>query len=347
MSAVTSFSRIALVVSTHIRRFLHHIGAAGDAAFVLAVVALVAYLVLRVARRRRMRLTRLIGPYQMQRPDVESDTEELNAVVTLPVLRRASTALGRAGESTPLGRRLELVLRRSGVSIQLGELVLVWLVFLVFLVGIGALLGHIVGAIAALVLVLGAPPLGLMIALQRRSRKFAEQLPDILKLTASSLRAGFSFAQSLDGVVQQVKDPARVELQQALSETRLGKVLEEALADAAERIHNQDFSEAVMAVRIQQETGGNLSQLLDVLANTMTLRMRMRREIRTLTAEGRISAYVLGLLPVAIALFIYSTNRAYIMELFQTSAGRIAVLGAAVLELVGFIWMFRIVKIEV
>ena len=347
MSAVTSLSRSALMVSTHIRSFLHHIGAVGEAAIVLAVVALAAYLVLRVAKRRSMRLSRLIGPYQLQLPTVESDTEGSTAVVTLPVLRRASNALERAGGSIPLGRRLELVLRRSGVPIKLGELVLVWLAFLVLLVGIGALLGHIIGAIVALVLVLAAPPLGLMIALQRRSRKFAEQLPDILKLTASSLRAGFSFAQSLDGVVRQVKDPARVELQQALSETRLGKVLEEALADAAERIHNQDFSEAVMAVRIQQETGGNLSQLLDVLANTMTLRMRMRREIRTLTAEGRISAYVLGLLPVAIGLFIYSTNRAYIMELFHTSAGRIAVLGAAVLELVGFIWMFRIVKIEV
>jgi len=331
----------------HIRNFAHHIGAVGEAAIVLAVVALVAYLVLRVASRRRMSLARLIGPYQLQLPKVESDTEGSTAVVTLPVLARASNVLGRAGGFIPLGRRLELVLRRSGVPIQLGELVLVWLAFLVFLVGIGALLGHIVGAIVALVLVLAAPPFGLMIAQQQRSRKFAEQLPDILKLTASSLRAGFSFAQSLDGVVRQVKDPARAELQQALSETRLGRVLEEALADAAERIHNQDFSEAVMAVKIQQETGGNLAQLLDVLANTMTLRMRMRREIRTLTAEGRISAYVLGLLPVAIALFIYSSNRAYIMELFHTNAGRIAVLGAAVLELVGFIWMFRIVKIEV
>jgi len=331
----------------HIRNFAHHIGAVGEAAIVLAVVALVAYLVLRVASRRRMSLARLIGPYQLQLPKVESDTEGSTAVVTLPVLARASNVLGRAGGFIPLGRRLELVLRRSGVPIQLGELVLVWLAFLVCLVGIGALLGHIVGAIVALVLVLAAPPFGLMIAQQQRSRKFAEQLPDILKLTASSLRAGFSFAQSLDGVVRQVKDPARAELQQALSETRLGRVLEEALADAAERIHNQDFSEAVMAVKIQQETGGNLAQLLDVLANTMTLRMRMRREIRTLTAEGRISAYVLGLLPVAIALFIYSSNRAYIMELFHTNAGRIAVLGAAVLELVGFIWMFRIVKIEV
>ena len=332
---------------SHVRNFLHHIGAAGDAAIVLAVVALVAYLVLRVASRRSMRLTRLIAPYQLQLPDVESDTEGSTAVVTLPVLRRVSSALSRAGESRPLGRRLELGLRRSGVPIQLGELVLVWLAFLVVLVGIGALLGHLVGAIVALGLVLAAPPLVLMIARRQRSQKFAEQLPDILKLTASSLRAGFSFAQSLDGVVRQVKDPARVELQQALSEARLGKVLEEALADAAERIDNQDFSEAVMAVRIQQETGGNLSQLLDVLATTMTLRTRMRREIRTLTAEGRISAYVLGLLPIGIAVFIYFTNRAYIMELFHTSAGRIAVLGAAVLELVGFVWMFRVVKIEV
>ncbi|HVC24768.1 MAG TPA: type II secretion system F family protein [Acidimicrobiales bacterium] len=336
-------------VSNHLRAFFDHIGPLGDAAIVLAVVSLLAYGVLRAASRRSASLSELIEPYHLEQLADGSPAPATapQRVVTLPGLRRASTSIGEAAGRTRIGDRMAILLRRADVPVTLGELVLVWSIGTVVLVALAYLVAHRLAAGIVLAVVLAGPPVALKIAINRRERKFAEQLPDVLKLTASSLRAGFSFAQSLDGVVRQIKKPAQRELQQVLSEMRLGKVLEDALWDAAMRIQNRDFTEAVMAVRIQQETGGNLASLLDVLANTMTQRVRIRREIRTLTAEGRTSAYVLGLLPVAIGLFIYSANRAYISQLFHTSPGRIALIGGAVLECVGFAWMYRIVKIEV
>ena len=320
-------------LEAHLRSAFSGIGPLGIAGIALAVVAVVTYTVLRLASRRSQELVRLIEPYRLEQLRTASGpVEQRSTVVTLPFLRRASGVFGRGLGRTRLGRRFARLLRRADVPVELGELAAVWLVAAVALVALGAIVGGPAGAGVALLLVLAAPPIVLTLVVDRRERRFAEQLPDVLRLTASSLRAGFSFAQSLDGVVRQLRDPARRELQQVISEVRLGRVLEEALQEAADRIQNRDFSEAVMAVRIQQETGGNLAALLDVLANTMTQRVRMRREVRSLTAEGRISAYVLGLLPVAIGLFIYASNRAYIAELFHTGPGEVALIGGAVLE---------------
>ncbi len=99
-------------------------------------------------------------------------------------------------------------------------------------------------------------------------------------------------------------------------------------------------------MRIQQESGGNLAVLFDTLAETMVQRVRMRREVRTLTAEGRLSAYILGIMPLALAIFIFVVNRPYMMVLFHTTAGKVMLVGGLVLEILGFYWMFRTVKID-
>ena len=104
---------------------------------------------------------------------------------------------------------------------------------------------------------------------------------------------------------------------------------------------------AVMAVRIQREVGGNLAELLDTVAETMIQRERLRREVRSLTAEGRISAIILGLMPVALILIMYGVNKDYISLLFNTTIGQIMLGGSALLALFGFIWMNKIVDIEI
>jgi tight adherence protein B len=175
---------------------------------------------------------------------------------------------------------------------------------------------------------------------------FASQLPDVLKLTASSLRAGFSLLQGLEAVTKQLREPSAGELQRVLTEARLGRPVEDALEAAAARIRNRDFSESVAAVRIQQEAGGNLASLFDTLADTMVQRLRLRREVRTLTAEGRLTAYILGLLPLTLGIFIFAINRSYMETLFQSVAGKAMLLGSLALQIVGFYWMYRIVNIE-
>jgi tight adherence protein B len=207
-------------------------------------------------------------------------------------------------------------------------------------------LAGLLGIFIALVVACLIPPAALQAAVDRRAKLFASQLPDVLKLTASSLRAGFSLLQGLEAVTKQLREPSAGELQRVLAEARLGRPVEDALEDAAARIRNRDFSESVAAVRIQQEAGGNLAGLFDTLADTMVQRLRLRREVRSLTAEGRLSAYILGLLPIVLGIFIFSINRSYMKVLFQSDVGKALLVGGLLLQIVGFYWMYRTVDIE-
>jgi tight adherence protein B len=137
------------------------------------------------------------------------------------------------------------------------------------------------------------------------------------------------------------------ELRRVVTEARLGRPLEESLEAVAERMDSKDFAWAVMAIVIQREVGGNLSELLMTVAETMTQRERLRREVRTLTAEGRISAYVLGILPIGLAVAMRMLNPDYLNVLFEDSLGRILLGGSVVMMIGGFFWMQKIVKIEV
>jgi tight adherence protein B len=189
------------------------------------------------------------------------------------------------------------------------------------------------------------------IILKRRSasrlKKFQEQLPDSLNLLAGSMRAGFSFMQGLEAVADEASEPIRGELQRAFTESRLGRPIEEALDDAALRMESRDLAWAVMAIRIQREVGGNLAELLDTVSETMTHRERLRREIKSLTAEGRLSAIVLSIFPPAFALMLFVLQPGYMNLLFQETIGIICTVGGAILSVIGWFWLSRIVKIEV
>ena len=166
---------------------------------------------------------------------------------------------------------------------------------IVAIVFFGAVL--IVGPLGALVatgLAIFAPVMYLEMRRKKRLRKFETQLPDVLNLLAGSMRAGFSFAQGLEAVAEEASEPSKRELQRVYAESRLGRPIEDALEDSADRMHSIDLVWAVMAIRIQREVGGNLAELLDTVAETMTERERLRHEIVALTAEGRLSAWVLG-----------------------------------------------------
>ena len=247
---------------------------------------------------------------------------------------------------TRVGRWLTMMLDRSGIRANLGELLVIWLIAGLALILLAWVLAGVLGIFIVLILLFVVPPAALQGAVDHRAKLFASQLPDALKLTASSLRAGFSLLQGLEAVTKQLREPSAGELQRVLTEARLGRPVEEALEGAAARIRNRDFSESVAAVRIQQEAGGNLAALFDTLAETMVQRLRLRREVHTLTAEGRLSAYILGLMPLLLGILIFTINRAYMEVLFQTFAGKVMLIGGLLLQIVGFYWMYRIVDIE-
>ncbi len=181
----------------------------------------------------------------------------------------------------------------------------------------------------------------------RRLKAFEGMLPDTLNLLSGSLRAGYSFLQGLEAVAEETSDPMQRELRRVLAESRLGRPLEEALEDTAHRMSSRDFEWAVLAIRIQREVGGNLAELLSTVADTMVQRGRLRGEIKALTAEGRISALVMACLPVALGGALYVMNPKYIGTLFSEFIGLLMLGGAVIMAGVGFLWLKKIIKIEV
>ena len=184
-------------------------------------------------------------------------------------------------------------------------------------------------------------------ALGKRENKLREQLPDVLTIMAASLRAGHSFLQSLDTVAKEIAQPAAGEFQRVVAEVRLGRPAEDALEALAERVGSDDFKWAVLAVNIQREVGGNLAEILDNVADTLRERAMLRRQIRVLTAEGRLSAWVLALLPIGIGLYMAVVNPDYIGLLVTKTMGLVMLGSGLVLLVLGVLWMRKIVDIDV
>jgi tight adherence protein B len=168
-----------------------------------------------------------------------------------------------------------------------------------------------------------------------------------LTLISTSLRAGYSLLQATEAVATEAPNPTAREFGRAIAEARLGRPVVQALQGITTRTQSQDFEWAVMAVEIQREVGGNLAEVLQTVSETMRQRNRLKGEIRALTAEGRISAIVLGLLPFAMAGFLFTTNPEYIGTLFESTFGIVAMIAGGLLMLAGIIWLRKIVNIEV
>jgi tight adherence protein B len=181
----------------------------------------------------------------------------------------------------------------------------------------------------------------------RERKKFEKQLPDTLTLLSTSLRAGYSLLQAIEAVASEAPDPTAREFSRAVVEARLGRSVPEALDGIVMRTSSKDFEWATMAIEIQREVGGNLAEVLQTVADTMMARNRLKGEIKALTAEGRISAIVLGSLPFALAGFLWFNNREYLQPLLDATLGRIAIVAGLVLMAGGIFWLRKIVNIEV
>lgn len=318
---------------------------AAVAAFVVLAGIGIAVGVLSLFGRNEGDLDEMLRPYQLMSPRAGAVGDTLGGF--RPLLKRAGDLLVALIEARGLRPTLERQLARSGLAVTSGEFLVVAVIALVVMTPLGGIVGHVPGLVLGVVLG-GLGPWGfLTIRVNRRQRDFSEQLPDVLKLLASSLRAGFSLLQCLGAVTEQSAEPMRSELQGAMARIRLGEPVEEALEDVAARIGSQDFHWTVLAIRIQREVGGNLATILDTVAETMVERERIRREVRTLTAEGRASAAILAALPVALAMFIFMANRPYLDIMLTATSGQIALLVGIVMELFGGWWMHKTIQVEV
>jgi tight adherence protein B len=265
-----------------------------------------------------------------------------------PVARSAMELAERVVErrdlEAPISRRLEA----AGLPVRTAE----WLLLHVGCgVGGGLLLlllsgGALPATVLGLAIGLAGPWVFLSIRQGRRETAFLGQLPDTLQLLAGSLRAGYSLPQAMDAAARQGDPPMSAELNRALIESRLGMPTEDALERIGDRMESADFSWVVMAIRIQREVGGNLAELLMTVAETLRERERLRRQVQVLSAEGRLSGIILGLLPVAFAAYLAVARPDYLRPL-TTPFGIVLSVVAMVLMVVGTIWVARVVRVEV
>ena len=205
----------------------------------------------------------------------------------------------------------------------------------------------IVGAIVGVLVGWLGTKFYLKFMIKRRCSAFASQLPDTLQLIASSLRSGFSLMQALDAIVREGSEPASAEFSRALSDGRLGVNIDDALDTVAERMQCADLTWVVMAIRISREVGGNLAEVLMTTVGTMRERATVRRQVKALSAEGKLSGFILVGLPIGITAFLFLTRPDYLRPLYTDPLGWAMLVGAVISMCIGSWWMSKIVKIEV
>jgi tight adherence protein B len=257
------------------------------------------------------------------------------------VFRATEKALGHLKQWRVIGKMLE----RADVPLKTVEFfwIEVGAVFVAFFFTI--VVGAPVPFTLAAMVIAGAIPYGwVWLKMRKRVRMFEDQLPDLLITIAASLKAGHSFKQGLQAVVDEGHPPADQELKRVLTETSLGRPMDDALAEMAERVGSANFEFAITAVTIQRQVGGSLATLFDMVADTVRHRQQFARKIRALTAMGRMSAYTLIGIPFFIAGVMTLLNRRYMHPLFFTSGGRVLIVLALVMMGFGSLLLKKIVS---
>ena len=253
----------------------------------------------------------------------------------------AERSLARNERGTQLNRALE----RAGIAIRPSEFVVIAATVMFSVFASALLLTNLIVAVVAAALVPIFCRMGLTVFAQRRSAKFADQLEQTLPLMGGSLRAGFGIMQALDAVARESESPTSEEFHRLVVETRLGRDLTDAMTALADRVDSEDFRWVVQAIEIHREVGGDLAEVLDNVYATIRDRNRIRRQIQALSAEGRFSALILILLPIAMFGVVAVLNPEYIGELTANSLGIGMLIAAAGLMVAGALWLKRITRL--
>ena len=315
------------------------------AAVGLGLAMIVVALLLR-ARERTDELAAILDlPFGERDAAIADGGQKHEGMIALlePGIAFATAALERFDLMTRVAEELE----RARIPLRPGEFVLTAAgTSVVGGILTGLLTGQLlVGGIAAVVLLFGA--WGFVLAKSsRRRRAFEQQLPEALSLIASSLEAGHTFLRAAEMMVEEANAPISEEFERVLSETRLGDPLIDALQRMSDRLQIGDLAWVVQAIRIQQSVGGKLAELLMTLADFMRSREEIRREVLVLTAEGRMSARVLGALPLFVFLVIKTLNPKY-MEPMLHGKGLVALCFAGLSVAIGMLVIRKMAKIEV
>jgi tight adherence protein B len=310
-----------------------HVGIVSAAGLIVFLIALM------LLRPRKATLAERVAEYHMS---VEARQSRESPFLD-DLLERTEKRLA----NVDWARRLEVQLDRANLAIRTGQFVL--------MAGAGALLLGVLFALlfrSPVALAFGGfAPLGAWLFVNFKARKrvdaFSEQLPENLAILSQSLRAGYSLLQALDSVAENAAEPAKTEFGRVIAQTRLGASVDGAMDELALRMESKDFTWVVAVVAVQAKIGGNMAEILDSVAETILSRQRMRREIKALTAQGRMTQAVLTALPPGVGFLIYVVNPSLMNEMLDRPVG-IAVLGvAAAMTAIGSMIISKIVRIDI
>jgi tight adherence protein B len=263
---------------------------------------------------------------------------------------RGTAAAGWLEQTTarlPQFRDIAHILREAGSSWSFQSFFLISLGFAAaggLLAGLltrsplGALVGVPLGALLPYLLV--------RIRANRRAARVEEQVPEAIDLLGRAMRAGHPLSAGFKMVADEAPEPIASEFRQVFEEQRFGLPFDDSLLGLGERIRLSDIRILITAILVHRQVGGNLAEILDNIAQLVRERFKLRRQLRVITAQGRLSGYVLAFLPIALGLAIYTLNRDYMMPIFEEPAGRLMLTGAIILQVLGYLWIRRILDIE-
>jgi tight adherence protein B len=306
----------------------------------LAVVLLVVGIIVSSSGERTLVDDRL-NKYLEDQQDNDVDKESKGALTDW---------VNKRVEKSTFGDRIARDLARADLKFKPGEYMALYVIaivggaLIVYMIGGRLLLSALIGA------VIGAFLPGLYVNSQKGKRlvKFNDQLPDMLNLVVNGLRAGYSTMQAMEAVSKELPAPICDEFKRVVQEMQLGIPMEKALENLLRRIPSEDLDFVVTAINVQREVGGNLAEIMDVISYTIRERVRIKGEIRALTAQAIYSGRALAIMPVGLLCILYFLNRTYVMEFFKNGfCGWIPLAVAGLLIIFGYFVMTRIANVEV
>jgi tight adherence protein B len=309
--------------------------------FVLLAMALI------LSAKPSVVLNKRIAPYtdQKKRAELEADAAD---PTRLSLLHQLFIATERIIGSMNFWKRMSSTLEQADLPLRTAELFYIQMGSALVL---GLVTSVVLGkrglfALAAVAIGGLLPVLFVRMKAKKRLNLFENQLPETLITMAASLKAGHAFNQAVQSAVQEGAEPTAKEFSRVVAEIQLGAPSEQALQAMAERMNSYNFGFVVMAVNIQRTVGGSLADILDMVSDTVRQRQQFEKKVKALTAQGRMSAYVLVAMPFLMGLAIFALNPSYMSILFTTAIGKIMIAGSLVMMGIGSVIIRKIVSFK-
>lgn len=313
--------------------------------FFISMISVI-YLLLENVSKKKSIVTRL-KQYLSQDTNKEKSEKEREIFWRDGMVAFGKT-LGKSKWGSRYREKIEVKLVQAHLPIKYEEYITINFIIFVVTLAISLIFTENIFTSAAFALLAAFSPL-VYVNMRRKNliHKIEQQLPDTLALISNTLKSGYSFLQAIDAAAKELPPPVSLEFQQILREINLGVNTEKALESFGKRVQSPDLELIILAVLIQRQIGGNLSEILDNISETIRSRIKIKGEIKILTAQGRISGLIISLLPVALSVILYFINPTYILTLFQNPLGVGMLVLAVLMQVIGIFLIRRIIRIEV